>query len=440
MRGTLWFGFYLFLVVFPLILGVLGDPAAEPRPASLEAAVAAGYVGLALMAFEFALISRVRSVAGAFGQDALAQFHKQIGVVALLFVMVHPALLFFNGFSPGSLLNPFPEEVPGVLRWGMASFYAALSIVVLALGRKRFKIPYEWWQWSHSLLALAAVAGGLFHIFGIGNYTGSAAMKSLWAVYAAVLVGLTVRYRVVRPLVRWRRPWEVVENVPERGEAQTLVLRPVGHRGFAFEPGQFAWLLTGVTPFGWEQHPVSISSSAETPAGGPVSFTVKALGDWSRERVPALAPGRRLWLDGPYGVFSIDRQQGPGYVMIGGGVGITPLYSMCLTMADREDGRPVTLFYGSRRWEDVTFREGWESLSRRMNLKIVHVLEEAPAGWTGETGFITAAILQKQLPKGFRRFPFFVCGPPPLMDAMEDVLPGLGVDEDRIHTERFDMV
>ncbi|HMU75462.1 MAG TPA: ferric reductase-like transmembrane domain-containing protein, partial [Elusimicrobiota bacterium] len=164
MRGTLWFGFYLFLVVFPLILGVLGDPAAEPRPASLEAAVAAGYVGLALMAFEFALISRVRSVAGAFGQDALAQFHKQIGVVALLFVMVHPALLFFNGFSPGSLLNPFPEEVPGVLRWGMASFYAALSIVVLALGRKRFKIPYEWWQWSHSLLALAAVAGGVFHI------------------------------------------------------------------------------------------------------------------------------------------------------------------------------------------------------------------------------------------------------------------------------------
>lgn len=440
MRGILWFGFYLFLIVLPLILGVRGDPAAEARPATLEAAVAAGYVGLALMAFEFALISRVRSVAGAFGQDALEKFHKEIGIVALLFVLAHPALLFFNGFSAGSLLNPFSGETPGVLRWGMASFYAALAIVVLALGRKRLRIPYEWWQWSHALLALVAVAGGLFHIFGIGNYTGSTAMKSLWAIYAVVLVGLTVRYRVVRPLVRWRRPWEIVENISERGDARTLVLRPVGHPGFRFDPGQFAWLLTGATPFGWEQHPISISSSAEGPEGSPISFSVKALGDWSGGRVPALATGRRLWLDGPYGVFSIDRQQGPGYVMIGGGVGITPLYSMCLTMADREDVRPVTLFYGSRRWEDVTFREGWDALSRRMNLKIVHVLEEAPAGWTGETGFITAAILQKHLPKAFRRCPFFVCGPPPLMDAMEDVLPGLGVDEDHIHTERFDMV
>jgi predicted ferric reductase len=52
--------------------------------------------------------------------------------------------------------------------------------------------------------------------------------------------------------------------------------------------------------------------------GGCIAFTIKALGDWSGKIVPAIKPGARIWVDGPYGVFSADREQGPGYVLIGG--------------------------------------------------------------------------------------------------------------------------
>jgi predicted ferric reductase len=72
-RGALWFGFYLFLVLFPLVIGAVFHPAGG-RSFSLELGVACGYVGLAIMAFEFALISRVKSVSGAFGRMRWSSF------------------------------------------------------------------------------------------------------------------------------------------------------------------------------------------------------------------------------------------------------------------------------------------------------------------------------------------------------------------------------
>lgn len=238
----------------------------------------------------------------------------------------------------------------------------------------------------------------------------------------------------------WRRPWEIVENIPEHGNAHTLVLRPIGHKGFTFQPGQFAWLNSGPTPFHFEQHPISLSSSAEIGPGDEVAFTIKRLGNWSGSDVPALKPGMRIWVDGPYGVFSLDQEQGPGYVLIGGGIGITPFRSMCETLAAREDNRPVILFYCSQDYDDLTFREEIEQLGKKMNLKVVYVLERPGKDWRGEEGHLTAEMILRHLPGQYKRFQYFICGPPHLMDAMERVLPRIGVAAESIHTERFDLV
>lgn len=71
---------------------------------------------------------------------------------------------------------------------------------------------------------------------------------------------------------------------------------------------------------------------------------------------------------------------------------------------------------------------------------MVHVLERPPEGWAGETGYVTAELLERHLPPGHRRFQFFICGPDPMMDAAEAALVDLGVPPERVHTERFDMV
>lgn len=438
-RGTFSFGAYVFLLLFPLIIGALSRRPGQGRGFWVEFAVACGYVGLAIMAAQFALVSRVQFVSGIFGQDALQYFHKQMGYAVTGFVLAHPMLLFLHGL-PWGMLNPFTLEHRWVWRFGAIAFWGLALIVCLAAFRKRLKISYEWWHVTHALIAAVALSSALVHVYLVGYDSSRTAMRVLWSLYLLILFGLVVRYRILRPLRMWRRPWEVVDNITECGNARTLVLHPIDHDGFTFEPGQFAWLNTGKTPFHFDQHPISISSSAENGANCEITFTIKALGDWSGKVVPAIKPGTRVWLDGPYGVLSIDRDQGPGYVMIAGGVGITPLHSMCETLAMRDDCRPVVLFYAAHEYDELIFRKEFEELPKRMNLKLVCVLEKPSLGWEGERGHITAQLLRRCLPKQYKRFQFFMCGPTPLMDAVERELQEIGVGSELVHSERFDLV
>src|SRR5271169_4327046 len=96
-RAAFWFGFYLFLMLLPLVVGAVARPPGAQRALGLEFAVACGYVGLAIVSFQFALVARVQAVAGAFGEDALQLFHRQIGYVATMFILAHPIFLFLNG-------------------------------------------------------------------------------------------------------------------------------------------------------------------------------------------------------------------------------------------------------------------------------------------------------------------------------------------------------
>ena len=439
-RGIIFFGIYLFLVTLPISTAVISDPARVPQPMIVELAVGAGFVGLALMALEFALISRINAAAQPFGEDALQLFHNIMGMVALGLLLAHPLLLIISGYPANCWLNPFAGCANAATRTAALALYALIILVGTSVWRKRLGIRYETWQIMHGLLALFILLSAMVHIFILGRYTTTPVMQAVWLIYAILVSGLLLFYKVLLPILRWNKSWEVVENREEWGDAHTVVLKPKGHKGFTFLPGQFAWIKAGRTPFGLGQHPISISSLAYDEPGGHITFTIKKLGNWSGEQVPALKPGDQMWIDGPYGVFSMDREQAMGYVFIGGGIGITPLYSMCQTMVEREDVRPVVLFYGANDWQNLTFREELEALQDQMNLKLVFVLSSPDEEWEGETGYLNGDILSRYLPNQYKRFNFLICGPPPLMDAMEEALPALGVPPENVLTERFDMV
>jgi predicted ferric reductase len=438
-RGIFWAGLYVFLVTVPLVVAALSVPRSGSPSLLVDLADGLGYVALAMMALELALVSRMDEAAGAFGLDALLQFHREVGIGALLLVVAHGVLLLSAGGYPLAVLGLGPS-VPLPVRLGTLSAAATLVLVVLAVTRRRLGTRYETWQLLHGLLAVTVVGLAAAHVATLGRFAASTPMRVLGALYLALFVGILLRYRLLRPLALLRKPWEVAANLVELGASRTLVLRPVGHPGFSFQPGQFAWLNVGRTPFHLEQHPISMSSGGDVAPGGEVSFTIRDLGDWSGRVVPALRPGARVWVDGPYGVFSPDREEGPGYVLIGGGIGVAPLVSMLETLAGREDRRPMVLLYGTHREEDLTLRDRIESLRTRIDLHVAYVLENPPPGWTGEAGYVDEAMLRRHLPRHHDRLQYFVCGPPPLMDAMERILPGLGIAAERIHAERFDMV
>ena len=435
--GFGWFGAYLVFCLLPLGLAA-GQPTPPGRAFLIELSVALGFVGLSILALQFALVARFKVVAAPFGIDVLLKFHKQISYVALTFVVAHPVLLFIADTEYLKLLNLW--TAPWRARFAVTSVVALVVLVVLSVWRQRLRISYESWQRWHGIIAVVVVLCALLHASLVGYYVTGVVRRLVYDGYIGCLIFLLAWIRVVSPLLRLRKPWRVVRVDPELGNASTLVIEPVGHAGFAFDPGQFGWIAVNRSPFTITQHPFSFSSMGDTPPGGPVSMTIKSAGDFTAT-VPEITPGSKVYVDGPHGVFSMDRRPAPGYVFIAGGVGVTPLYSMLLTMREREDVRPVTLFYASASHDEIIFREELEALCTELpNLRVVHVLSEPPTGWQGESGRINADVLNRHLPRQFLRYEYLICGSEAMMDAMEDVLVDVGVPFGQVSTERFDMV
>jgi predicted ferric reductase len=430
-RAVFWVAAYLGAVLSPLVFAVIG--ATGPDHDFWTAfSVALGFVGLAMMGLEFVLVARFRSLAAPFGQDALLQFHRQIGYVGLAFVLVHFAI----SAHWGELTVTNALNAPLLVWFGMAAMLALVALIATSVWRQRLRLSYEAWHVAHTVLALVLVAGALLHVLFVDEYVSSLWKQILWGLMSAAFVGVLVWVRLVKPRRALALPWRLERVVPERGATTTLTLRPPPGAEFRFEPGQFGWFAIDRSPFSITQHPFSFASSAERDE---VELAVKALGDFT-SRVGELEPGTTVYVDGPHGVFSIDQDEGPGFGLIAGGVGIAGLISMLRTMADREDVRPVVLFYANREWDGVAFREELERLKDRLDLTLVHVLEHPPEDWEGDTGYVTSELLARHLPPGFRRFQFFICGPNPMMDAAEEALIALAVPPERVHTERFDMV
>jgi predicted ferric reductase len=429
-RGIFWVLAYLGVVLAPLVFALVGG--SQPDHSFVtNFSVALGFVGLAMMGLEFALVARFETVAAPFGEDALLQFHRQIGYVGLAFVLIHVAIsAHWDELTFHNAIN-----APALVWFGMAAVLSLVALIASSVWRKRLRLSYEWWHRAHTVLAVVVVVTALIHIYFVDEYVSSLVKQVLWGLMTAAFITLGVWVRVVKPWTMQGQPWRLERVEAERGQATTLALTPPAGARFRFEPGQFAWFAFDRSPFSLTKHPFSLSSSAEQ---AETEIAVKALGDFTSQ-ISQLEPGIPVYVDGPHGVFSIDQSEGPGFGLIAGGVGIAGPLSMLRTMADREDVRPVLLVYANRDWDGIAYRDMIDGLAGRMNLTVVHVLEQPPEGWTGETGWVTSDLLSRHLPRNYRRFQYFICGPGPMMDAAERALFDLGVPGERVHTERFDM-
>jgi predicted ferric reductase len=434
LQGAFWIGVYLLLVATPLFMLLIG-PTPEGRSFWREFSVAIGFAGLAIMGFQFLITARFRHIELPYGMDIVYHFHRQISWVALVLILGHVVILFVGNPRMMRLLNVF--TAPWRARWGVASIVALLLLVITSIWRKPLRLRYEAWRVTHGILGTLAVAFGMAHIVLVNHYVELPWKRALWIGLAFFWIGLLLYVRLVKPLMMLRRPYRVTDVSPERGGAYTLTLEPEGHAGFRFKPGQFGWVSLWNGPFAIMEHPFSFSSSAER--AGQVAFTIKEAGDFT-STIKDAKPGQRAYLDGPYGAFSFERHQAAGYVFLAGGIGVTPILSMLRTLAERRDRRPLLFFYGSNGWDDIIFREELDDLKTRLDLTLVHVLTDPPEGWKGETGFITAALLERHLPKDYNSREYFICGSDPMMDTVEAALVKIGVSLEHIHSERYNFV
>lgn len=424
---------YAILVLVPLVVMVSTGPQAS-RSFAREFSVSLAFGALAVLGLQIVLTARLGRIKAPFGIDAVYHFHSNISYVALALVAAHVALLVFDDAATLGLFNVI--AAPTRARLAVFALFTLCALVVLSTLRRRIGLSYETWRYSHGALALVMIASAVGHVELVGYYVNTPLKRELWLAYPAGWAAALLWARAIKPALLLRRPWVVEAVRPERGRSWTLTLTRAG-QALRFDPGQFAWLHLGASPWAMTEHPFSISSSAASPER--IEFTIKELGDFT-SRIGTVQPGDTAYVDGPYGQFSVDRHRADEYVFIAGGVGITPIMSMLRTLRDRGDRRPLTLVYGADSLEDMTFLEEIRSMIGDLRLRFVPVISKPAEGWDGERGWIDQGVLRRHGPRDLSRTEYFVCGPEAMMNVVSGALREIGVHASHIRYELFGLV
>lgn len=209
---------------------------------------------------------------------------------------------------------------------------------------------------------------------------------------------------------------------------------------FNFLPGQFLTLTIAKDGKAVRRSYTIASSPAQRDY---VEITVKRedMGLVSRYLCDEVREGALLPVSAPQGYFTFTGKEAESVVLIGAGVGITPLMSVIRYLTDHAWPKDIYLLFSCRTPDQFLFREELESLQRRHpNLHVVATVTQADgiggAGWTGAKGRITKELIARSVPDLVKRR-FHLCGPPAMMDATRALLLDLGVPAGSIKSEGF---
>lgn len=144
------------------------------------------------------------------------------------------------------------------------------------------------------------------------------------------------------------------------------------------------------------------------------------------EQIAAMKPGDKMTMDGPFGAIS---DQGPG-VFIAGGAGVTPMIALLRKrLKDHGTLAGSTLVFANKTEGDIIWRDKFEAME---GLTTVFIVDQAGA-----------SVPQQRPDREYlRQFVTpdsrcYLCGPPPMMDAVRDALHDLGVTDAHIVEEEF---
>ncbi|MDP6875678.1 MAG: 2Fe-2S iron-sulfur cluster-binding protein [Alphaproteobacteria bacterium] len=154
-----------------------------------------------------------------------------------------------------------------------------------------------------------------------------------------------------------------------------------------------------------------------------------------------LHPGDIVDVKAPSGNFFLDLSKHSPVVSIGGGVGLTPMVSMLNAICESGSQRETWFFYGIRNGDEHIMREHFEALEAEHENVHVRICYSDPKGdeVVGH-GFdhacrVSVDLFKQVLPSN--NYEFYVCGPPPMMEALTADLRQWGVPDDDIHFEAF---
>lgn len=205
-----------------------------------------------------------------------------------------------------------------------------------------------------------------------------------------------------------------------------LRIRTVKPPGISFIPGQAADI--SINKSGWENEirPFTFTS---LPENDFLEFTIKTYPDRNgmTNQLLSLTTGDEIIIGD---VFGDIQYKGEG-VFIAGGAGITPFISIFRALQRNNTTGTNTLIFANKTSADIIDRAFFES---SLGDRFINVLSDEVSD-KFLTGHVDAQIIKRyQMPNHLF---FYVCGPPPMMDAILQQLKQMNVDEQHIITEAF---
>lgn len=244
-----------------------------------------------------------------------------------------------------------------------------------------------------------------------------------------------------RRSMKWRA--ELLEIIEESPDVRTF--RFDKPKDFTFIPGQYVMVFFPDT-FGKKNRAYSIASSPTHPEY--IDLTIKLYGLFTHHMF-SLKIGSIWDLRGPYGKFILDLDRNNDILLLGAGVGVTPLMSMIRHATDLQLDRKFLLLYSNKRPKDIIFHQELMEIERlNPNLRVVYTLtrlsQKLKESWPGLNGRINAEMIKEQVLQWQedlgenRDIPSsLACGPVPMLETQEKVLLELGWPKEEILYEKF---
>ena len=204
-----------------------------------------------------------------------------------------------------------------------------------------------------------------------------------------------------------------------------------------FQPGQFFFVSIMINGQEATKH---FSFSNSPTEKGYIEFTKRLTGSEFSNALASLKKGDWAKIKAPMGNFTFNGEHGK-IAFLSGGIGITPIRSICRFASDKGIASDIVLLYGNNSEKDVIFKKDLDAMAEsNKNLKIVYTLTTNGIdnnAWQGRKGFIDKAMVIEEIPDYTDRV-FYICGPPNMVTVLSNTLSrGLNIEKDNIIIENF---
>lgn len=217
----------------------------------------------------------------------------------------------------------------------------------------------------------------------------------------------------------------------------TIELKFEKPAGFTFIPGQyggFTLVNPTETDAGGNTRRFSLLCS---PNDETITIGTRIQASTFKKQLNSLPIGGEIKFAGPTGKFILHEDKNRSAVMIAGGIGIAPFYSIIKHATEEKSTQKLVLFYGNNTLADAALVNELDELKKKNPyLTLINVLAHPDESWTGETGYITHTLIKKHI-TNINEPIYYVCGSPAMVTTLQETLAEMGINEDDIMVEDF---